>query len=176
MHFHIEKQLTMNLQRNAVVLYLLVGLLALTGGCSKKPNGEGITTKAPDRSTDDRSTDDRSTDDGTSAARPNASGSSTTPRDERGDGDSTQVQESVTYQKRDSGRFRESRFLRVHDGFISADSPKTVAADEATFLRDDDEVVGFVIDGEARAYSVRMLAYHHVVNDQIGKTPLTVTY
>jgi hypothetical protein len=85
-------------------------------------------------------------------------------------------QAAVVYKERTEGRYRESRFMRAPDMFISADSPQTVSAEEATFLDDDDEVLGFVIDGEARAYSVRMLCYHHVVNDQIGETPIAVTY
>ena len=75
-----------------------------------------------------------------------------------------------------SVRYAEERFLRSHDQFISADRPALVAAHEVTFLEDDDEVLGFVLDGEARAYDVRALCYHHVVNDFIGTTPIAVTY
>lgn len=82
----------------------------------------------------------------------------------------------MQYTIREQGRFRESRFFRAHDMFIAADSPQVVSAADAYFLQDDDEVLGFVIDGHARAYSVRMLAYHHVVNDTIGDTPIAVTY
>lgn len=73
-------------------------------------------------------------------------------------------------------RFAESRFYRHHDGFLSIDEPATLPAASATFLDDDDEVLGFVIDGLARAYDVRMLCYHHVVNDTIGGVPIAVTY
>ena len=75
-----------------------------------------------------------------------------------------------------SVRYRESRFLRAEDMFRSSDDPALVTAQEASFLDDDDEVLGFVVDGVARAYSVRALCYHHVVNDQIGKVPIAVTY
>jgi len=43
-------------------------------------------------------------------------------------------------------------------------------------LEDEDMVLGVVVDGEARAYPVGLLAYHHVVNDAIAGEPLVVTY
>ncbi|MDP7019619.1 MAG: DUF3179 domain-containing (seleno)protein [Pirellulaceae bacterium] len=73
-------------------------------------------------------------------------------------------------------RFAESRFNRSEDQFITADRPQFVAADEAEFLDDEEEVLGFVIDGQPRAYSIRALSYHHAINDQVGETPLLVTY
>ena len=73
-------------------------------------------------------------------------------------------------------RYAEERFFRLHDGFMPADEPKTVAVAEVDFLRQDDEVLGFVLGGEACAYPVTMLSYHHVVNDRIGDQPIAVTY
>lgn len=41
----------------------------------------------------------------------------------------------------------------------------------------DDAVVMAVAVGEARrAYPVHVMAYHHVLNDVVGETPLVVTY
>lgn len=42
----------------------------------------------------------------------------------------------------------------------------------------DDIVIGIVIDGEARAYPIRYLQWHEIVNDTIGpqKAPVAVTY
>ena len=74
-------------------------------------------------------------------------------------------------------RYAEDRFYIAHDLFRAADQPRLVSLAHADrFLRPDDEILGFVLDGEARAYSVQMLCYHHVVNDVIGKTPIAVTY
>lgn len=42
-------------------------------------------------------------------------------------------------------------------------------------LRDNDDVVGIVRDGEARAYPLRVLNWHEIVNDEFGG-PLLVTY
>jgi hypothetical protein len=45
-------------------------------------------------------------------------------------------------------------------------------------LPDDDRVVGVVVGGKARAYSVKALARFnaHVVNDLVGDVPVTTTY
>lgn len=74
------------------------------------------------------------------------------------------------------GRYCENRFYRAHDKFLATDSPPVVTADEATFLSVDDEVFGLVVSGQARAYPVRPLCYHHAVNDTIKDTTIVVTY
>lgn len=47
---------------------------------------------------------------------------------------------------------------------------------EATFVNDSDMVLAVEINGEAVAYPVRQMAYHHVVNDVVGGKPITATY
>lgn len=74
------------------------------------------------------------------------------------------------------GPYPLSQFVLAHDAFLPADDPKTVPAAEAGFLLDDEEVYGIVVAERARAYSIRMLAYHHVVNDVMAGTPVAVTY
>ena len=39
----------------------------------------------------------------------------------------------------------------------------------------DTQVLGVVAGGRARAYPIRLLAYHHVVSDQLGGEPLLPT-
>ena len=73
-------------------------------------------------------------------------------------------------------RYASERFMRSRDQFRSLDYPRVVAASEATFLRESDEVLGFVVDGVARAYPTTIVGYHHVVNDRLGHTALTVTF
>ena len=60
--------------------------------------------------------------------------------------------------------------------FIAADDPTIVAADQATFLQPDDEVIGVVVRGEARAYPLPVIGWHHVENDHVGGVPIAVTY
>jgi hypothetical protein len=49
-------------------------------------------------------------------------------------------------------------------------------ADEATFVGDGDLVMAVARNGEAVAYPVRQLAYHHLVQDTVGRDPIVVTY
>jgi hypothetical protein len=62
------------------------------------------------------------------------------------------------------------------DGIPSIDEPRFVSADAATFLRDDDRILGIVQHGQARAYPIAILNWHEVVNDHIGGSPIAITY
>ena len=37
-------------------------------------------------------------------------------------------------------------------------------------------IIGVVLDGEARAYSIWHLDRHEVVNDRLGETPIAATW
>ena len=70
---------------------------------------------------------------------------------------------------------------RVHtllrpDAIRSIDEPKFVRASEASFMRDDEPVVGVVQNGIAKAYSTWHLDHHEIVNDQIGGKAVAVTW
>ena len=60
--------------------------------------------------------------------------------------------------------------------FVPLDTPEFLTAKEATYLSDDDLVLGVEWEGEARAYPIRMLTFHHIVNDEIAGRPFLVTY
>jgi uncharacterized BrkB/YihY/UPF0761 family membrane protein len=47
---------------------------------------------------------------------------------------------------------------------------------EAGFVADSDMVLAVELNGEAVAYPVRQMAYHHVINDVVGGKPITATY
>lgn len=47
---------------------------------------------------------------------------------------------------------------------------------ETDFVSDDDMIMAVNINGDAVAYPVRQMAYHHVVQDVVGGTPITATY
>lgn len=53
--------------------------------------------------------------------------------------------------------------------------PAFAAAKEAG-IEDDDMVLAVNVGSEARAYPIRMLAYHHIVNDRVGGVPIVATY
>ena len=62
------------------------------------------------------------------------------------------------------------------DGIPAIDKPDFTPARSAVFLRDDDTVLGIVRDGAARAYPVRILNWHEVVNDRFGTEAVVVTF
>jgi hypothetical protein len=49
-------------------------------------------------------------------------------------------------------------------------------ADHAKTVDDKDMVLAVAINGEAVAYPVREMAYHHVVHDTVGGVPIVATY
>lgn len=62
------------------------------------------------------------------------------------------------------------------DGIPALDHPRFESADEADWLEDDDLVLGVTIDGQAKAYPVRILVWHEIVNDTLSDIPIAVTY
>jgi hypothetical protein len=71
-------------------------------------------------------------------------------------------------------------------GVIHAlDGPNMIPAGEVdeinhrergSYLVDDDQIVGIEINGDVRAYPIRILQWHEVVNDTVGGRPVAVTY
>jgi hypothetical protein len=62
------------------------------------------------------------------------------------------------------------------DGIPSLDNPVFVTADDATYLKGRDRVLGLSINGVSRAYPIRVLNYHEIVNDIVGGAGVVVTY
>ena len=62
------------------------------------------------------------------------------------------------------------------DGIPAVDKPKFVNVANAVFLQPNDMVLGLERQGIARAYPLRILNWHEVVNDQLGAEPITITY
>ena len=63
------------------------------------------------------------------------------------------------------------------DGIPALDSPKFVTAAEADrVLRDSDVVLGVEFQGVAKAYPIRILNHHEIVNDEVGRQPALVTW
>ena len=62
------------------------------------------------------------------------------------------------------------------DGIPAILKPVFLPASEAAFLRDDDRVLGISRGGQAKAYPIKILNWHEIVNDTIGDKPVVVTY
>ena len=50
------------------------------------------------------------------------------------------------------------------------------AADKVDFVGDEEMVLAVEVNGDAVAYPIRQLAYHHVVEDTVGGLPVVSTY
>ncbi|MBE0615959.1 MAG: DUF3179 domain-containing protein [Burkholderiales bacterium] len=62
------------------------------------------------------------------------------------------------------------------DGIPAIDKPDFTKARLAGFLHDDDAVLGMVRNGVARAYPVRILNWHEVVNDRFGEDAVVISF
>ncbi len=62
------------------------------------------------------------------------------------------------------------------DGIPAIDDPRFVSADQASFVTDTDRVLGVRHQGVAKAYPIRILNYHEIVNDRFGDEGVVVTY
>lgn len=63
------------------------------------------------------------------------------------------------------------------DGIPPLESPHFVSADDAAaWIRPDDQVIGVEIAGDARAYPIRIIAWHEMVNDTVGGVPISLSY
>jgi hypothetical protein len=72
--------------------------------------------------------------------------------------------------------FALSRVNLLERVFAPARTAETIAIASFHDIRDTDMVIGVVIADQSRAYPVRYLAYHHMLNDQLGSTALLPTY
>jgi hypothetical protein len=59
--------------------------------------------------------------------------------------------------------------------FVPLNDPAYLPA-RAAKLADDAQVIGLVVGDDARAFPLRLMTYHHVVNDTIGGDRVAVTY
>jgi hypothetical protein len=62
------------------------------------------------------------------------------------------------------------------DGIPPLKNPKMIRAAQATYLADGDIVFGVAIEGDARAYPKRILAWHEMVKDRIAGRELNGVY
>lgn len=70
------------------------------------------------------------------------------------------------------------------DGLPVLDEPATISPAEmdtrrlghGPFLVPEERVIGVLVGGQARAYPIRIMTWHEIVNDVIGGEPVAVTY
>lgn len=65
----------------------------------------------------------------------------------------------------------------VHvDGIPALDNPRHTNISAATYLEDNDDVFGIEINGDARAYPLRIMGWHEMFNDVVGGVPVSLAY
>lgn len=62
------------------------------------------------------------------------------------------------------------------DGIPPIYNPKFIPVADETTLPDIEPVIGVIINGEARAYPIRILMWHEIANDTLGDVPIAVTF
>lgn len=62
------------------------------------------------------------------------------------------------------------------EGIPALDDPAHVAPDAAPWLGGEEPVVGVAIGTEARAYPLRIIDWHELVNDRLGGVPFALVY
>ena len=55
-------------------------------------------------------------------------------------------------------------------------NPSYARVSETDFVDNSDYVMAVELNGDAAAYPIRQMAYHHVVHDTVGGVPIAVTY
>ena len=62
------------------------------------------------------------------------------------------------------------------DGIPSIDKTQFKPIAEISDIAEQAPIIGLTINGDARAYPLSVLMWHEIVNDTVGKKPVTVTY
>ena len=62
------------------------------------------------------------------------------------------------------------------DGIPDIRDPKMLTPDEADFLDEDDRVFGVSINGDTRAYPLRIINAHEMVNDTVGGESISLAW
>ncbi len=62
------------------------------------------------------------------------------------------------------------------DGIPSLDYPKLLPTEKADYLENDELVFGVSLNGDARAYPLRIMDWHEMFNDVIGGVPVALAY
>lgn len=60
--------------------------------------------------------------------------------------------------------------------FAPLTDTRSASAAGASWVEDEEPVLSVSLNGDAAAYPVRQVAYHHIVQDVVGGVPVAVTY
>lgn len=64
----------------------------------------------------------------------------------------------------------------IKDGIPALVNPKLIDPEDADYLTGDEQVFGVSINGDSRAYPLRIMDWHEMFNDVIGGVPVALAY
>jgi len=62
------------------------------------------------------------------------------------------------------------------DGIPALTNPRHIRPSAATYLTPDELVLGLSVNGDARAYPLRIMDWHEMANDVVGGTAIAIAY
>jgi hypothetical protein len=62
------------------------------------------------------------------------------------------------------------------DGIPAILKPNFIRPEQADFISGKEQVIGVTIKGTAKAYPIKILNWHEVVNDTVAGIPIVVTF
>lgn len=66
--------------------------------------------------------------------------------------------------------------INIYEIMFHPDDHPFFSAVSGSKLDGDEKVIAVNIEGAARAYPIRIMSYHHIVNDTVGGVPIAATY
>jgi hypothetical protein len=66
--------------------------------------------------------------------------------------------------------------VNVYELMFHPDTHPLFASIRQAKIDSDDKVLAVKLGGRARAYPIRTIAYHHIINDVVGGVPIVTTY
>ena len=67
-------------------------------------------------------------------------------------------------------------FVNVYELMFHPLERPTFSAASKSRLDGDEQIIAVNVQGRARAYPIRSMSYHHIVNDTLGGEPIVATY
>ena len=62
------------------------------------------------------------------------------------------------------------------EGVPSIEDPQFLSPANASFLQDHEPIIGVFVNGIAKAYPIKIMNYHEIINDQFGDEAVAITY
>lgn len=64
----------------------------------------------------------------------------------------------------------------ARDGIPAIDKPNFIDANKVDFLKAKDRILGLIYESSVRAYPIKILNYHEIVNDKINQQAIIISY